>query len=346
MATLRIGELLIQAGLITASQLQSALTAQRIFGGRLGTNLVEHGFVSEVDLARVLAGQLGIAMVDPGALADIDPRLIALVPPEVAKRFSVVPFAADAVRDRVCLAMADPTNLQKVDEIQFALGKRVDFFASPEIMLAFALEKYYGVERQRRYVRLAGVSEAEMHLAAEDRPARRPAGQAARTREDSRADMLSSIVRAASKKELLVATTDLLSGHCGQLVFFVVRGEELLAWDVRGVPASAEALRAAAVRACESPLLSAVLEECQERHVAKLDDPELRRVLEQVLAVDCAGGAFVLPLIVNRKGFGAAVMTQMDDGFAARIPLLVEIMKRVGYKLQMFFLNEMLTAPL
>ena len=79
MATLRIGELLIQAGLITASQLQSALTAQRIFGGRLGTNLVEHGFVSEVDLARVLARQLGITMVDPGALADIDPRLIALV---------------------------------------------------------------------------------------------------------------------------------------------------------------------------------------------------------------------------------------------------------------------------
>src|SRR6185295_18028171 len=108
-ATLRIGELLIQAGLITPSQLQQALTAQRIFGGRLGTNLVEHGLVSEVDLARVLAQQLGIAMVDPGALSDIDTRVLAVVPRAVAQRFSVVPFSHDAARDKVSLAMADPT---------------------------------------------------------------------------------------------------------------------------------------------------------------------------------------------------------------------------------------------
>ena len=217
---------------------------------------------------------------------------------------------------------------------------------SPEIMLAFALEKYYGIERQRRYVRLAGVSEAEMHLAAEDRPAQGRPVAAARIGGDSRADMLQRIVRAASKKELLVATADLLAEHCGQLVFFVVRGEELLAWYVRGVPATAESLRAATIRVASSPLVSSVLEECQERHVAKLDDPALRTVLEQVLAVDCTGAAFVLPLIVNRKGFGAAVMTELDERFAADVPLLVEIMKRVGYKLQMFFLNEMLTAPL
>ena len=91
-ATLRLGELLVGEGLITRAQLDSALTAQQIFGGRLGTNLVEHGFVNEVDLARLLAKQLDVPMVDPNALAEVDDRVLALIPGDLAREYAVVPF--------------------------------------------------------------------------------------------------------------------------------------------------------------------------------------------------------------------------------------------------------------
>ena len=346
-ANIRIGELLIKEGLITQSQLDQSLTAQKIFGGRLGTNLVEHGYVSEVDLARLLARQLGIKMVEPGALAAIEPRILALVPADVARRYSVVPFAHDTLTDRVSLAMADPLNLQKIDEISFALGKRIDFFVCPEIMLAFGLEKHYGVERKRRYVRVLGISDSEIHLAAEDRPANRSAaGAPASVRRGSHEEMLQRIVKAATKRELIATTVDVLASSCGQIAFFVVRGEDALAWDARGVQVAPDALRGISLPLALTPLLNTSLESCQEYLVPRIADPALREILDQRLAMDCSGTALVLPLIVNRKGFGVAVLTQLDDDFNAQVPFLVELMKRVGYKLQIFFLAEMLSAPI
>ena len=348
MAQLRIGELLVQEALITPSQLQEALTAQQVFGGRLGTNLVEQGFVNEVDLARLLSRQLGIKMVEPRDLARVDKRTLDLIPAELAAKYQVVPFAHDAAKDRVSLAIADPGNLQKADEIQFALGRRVDLFICPEVMLAFALEKHYGVERSRRYIRLSGMAEAELHLRAEDRPKASEPGapRATAGRLLSPDDMLKRIVDAHTKKDLIAATVDLLATFCGQLVFFVVRGEDLLAWDARGVAAAEEALHAVSLPLAESPLLSAALESCHHQHVPRIEDPRLRQILAGALVADASGGAFVLPLIVNRKGFGAAVMLQLPPDFGTRIPLLVELMKRVSYKLQIFFLHEYLTAPL
>ena len=191
---MKLGEILVHEGLLTPSQLETALTAQRIFGGRLGTNLVEHGFVSEVDLARVLARQLGVRMVDPNALASVDRRVLALVPADVARKYAAVPFAHDEATDRVSVALADPNNLQKIDEIQFALGRRIELHIAPEVMLAFALEKYYGIERPRRYVRLAGMSDVEMQLSQEERGRSKAAAAGIPPRVASRDALLKAVM--------------------------------------------------------------------------------------------------------------------------------------------------------
>ncbi len=346
MATLKIGELLIREGLITPSQLDQALTAQQVFGGRLGTNLVEQGFVSEEDLAKVLSQQLGIRMVLPGEIATLDPGLLAMIPDHVARKYQVVPFAWDEARDRLFLAIADPGNLQKVDEIQFALSVKVEFAICPEVMLAWALEQHYGIERQRRYIRVAGLSEAELKLDPRDRPA--PQGRApaaARTGRPAPAEMLRRILEARTKKELITATVEVLAGTCGETVFFVVRGEHIVGWDARGLPASADALRAATLKIADSPLATAALEGCRHQALPRIDDPALGAVLASVF-VDCARPAFLLPLIVNRKGFGLCVMSDLPPDFQAGEPVLLEFMKRVACKLQIFFLTEYLAAPL
>jgi len=348
-ATLRIGELLVQEGLITTSQLEAALKAQQIFGGRLGTNLVEAGFVSEEDLARLLSRQLGIPMVEPHELGDVPRWIRELVPPGVARRYQVVPFRYDEKRDRVSLAVADPGNLQKVDEIQFALGRTVDFHVCPEVMLAFALEKHYGVERQRRYIRIAGVPEAELNAFARDeqRPAARAAERPARGRRTHREELLAAIIDAPGKRELVTTVTDLLAEHAEQVVFLAARGKELLAWEARGLPLSEADLRRITVAVEGSPLLSGVCESLSGRSVTRLAEEPLRTTLEQQLFVDCAEGLHVLPLIVNRQVFGAFLFGRFDErAFDESLPLLVEVMKRVACRLQIFSLMEYLAAPL
>ena len=347
MATLRLGELLIQEGLLTPSQLEQALTAQHVFGGRLGTNLVEQGFVSEEDLARVLSRQLGIRMVRPHEVSAIDGRVLALIPADVARKYQVVPFGHDVAKDRVSVAVADPGNLQKIDELQFALSRKVDFAICPEVMLAWALEKYYGIERARRYIRVAGLADAELKLDARDRPGAQGGAKVAHPapgRGRSRDEILRRVVDAATKRELIGATVDVLSGFCGEIVFFVVKGDDLLGWDARGLPSTDEIHRIV-VPLAGSPLARQVLE---GRHqvVSRVDDPALAAALQRLTGFDTRQPIFLLPLIVNRKGFGLCVMGDLGQGFAEQEPLLVEIMKRVACKLQIFFLGEYLSAPL
>src|SRR5258708_12390307 len=77
---LRIGEMLLEAGILTRQQLEEALNAQLIYGGKLGTNLVEHGFFTEEFLTSFLSKQCHVPPVDPKDLEDIPPQVIEMVP--------------------------------------------------------------------------------------------------------------------------------------------------------------------------------------------------------------------------------------------------------------------------
>lgn len=356
---LRIGELLLHEGLITPTQLDTALKAQKIFGGRLGTNLVEHGFVDEEALARLLAAQLGIPTCSPEQLASIPRGVISLVPSDLARRHGVVPFHHDEERDRVAIAMADPNNLQRVDEIQFALGRSVSFHVAPEVLLGWALERYYGVERQRRFIRMAGVPAAEMQV-----DPRRDAAPGARRTGTGAASVASNpdgtaprrsfadatlarILEAPGKRELIDAVTDSFATRAEQVLFLAARGGELLAWEARGLPLPTERLRTISFSAAQSPSLEHLLAAPTARRLAPADDPALRDVLEGRLFLDCSSTLLMLPLVVNRQPFGLFVFARDDEEATDALrPVLVELLKRVACKLQVFYLEEYLAAPL
>lgn len=73
--TMRLGELLVDAGKITPAQLEETLKGQAIFGGRFGTNLVEMGYLEEQELAHFLSQKTGIAHTSPELLMDIPPPM-------------------------------------------------------------------------------------------------------------------------------------------------------------------------------------------------------------------------------------------------------------------------------
>jgi len=152
--TVKIGELLVQNGLITEEQLDESLQAQLVFGGRLGTNLVELGHISTATLAEFLAKQLAMPALAPGQLENIPADAIAAVSAEAASKYMMFPLALEG---RVLkIAMADPTDLEAVDEISFSTGRRVRTTVAPELLVMYALEKFYDVHRSNRFVRITG----------------------------------------------------------------------------------------------------------------------------------------------------------------------------------------------
>ena len=86
----RLGEMLVKAGILTQDQLQEALEGQKKNGGRLGFNLVKLGFVREDDITQLLSEQYGVPFINLRHF-EIDDSVIKLIPSEVAQKYLVVP---------------------------------------------------------------------------------------------------------------------------------------------------------------------------------------------------------------------------------------------------------------
>jgi hypothetical protein len=145
---LKLGEMLIQAGLLSEAQLQEGLAHQRAEGsGRLGASLVGLGYITEEALLDFLAKQLGLLRVD----LDRHPlcaEMIAMVPAEKAREFVVMPI--DQVSRYgspvLLVAMTDPTNFIVIDALQFMVGCRVEPVLASERSIRAAIDRYYGAE--------------------------------------------------------------------------------------------------------------------------------------------------------------------------------------------------------
>jgi hypothetical protein len=142
----RLGEILVQSGACSRDAIKDALQNQVIFGGRLGTNLLDVGAVREEELARALGRRHGLPTLH-GDLK-LDPRAVALLKPEVADRYDVVPYV---LQDRkLALLVCDPNDLPMLDEVAFVTGKQVHPIVVPEARIWALLRDTYGIDRQLR----------------------------------------------------------------------------------------------------------------------------------------------------------------------------------------------------
>jgi type IV pilus assembly protein PilB len=136
----RLGDLLIREGLITQEQLTKALQEQKSNGQRLGYNLVKMGFIQETEITKMLARQYRMPAVDL-ARFEVDPKIVKLIPGDVALKHLVLPLKREG--RTLTVAMADPTNLSVIDDLKFIT--RYDIFPviAGEYTLRTALDKHY-----------------------------------------------------------------------------------------------------------------------------------------------------------------------------------------------------------
>jgi len=139
--TKRLGELLVEGGLITPAQLQSAITHQKIARGRLGSNLVALGYISEEVLMDFLSQQTGVPQMDVRNI-EVSPQILKLVPHRLADQFTVLPIATREPKFLV-LAMSDPSDLNAIDSTRFASGLHIEPVVASHSALRKAIADLY-----------------------------------------------------------------------------------------------------------------------------------------------------------------------------------------------------------
>jgi type IV pilus assembly protein PilB len=134
----RLGQLLLEDGLVTAAQIDDAVARQRASGERLGSVLVRLGFLTEDQLVNALSRQYGLPAVAPSQL-DIDPELLRLVPAQIARKYRVLPV--ERAGETLSLAMADPTDLNALDDVAFMTNLTVRPLVAAPRLIRQALER-------------------------------------------------------------------------------------------------------------------------------------------------------------------------------------------------------------
>ena len=147
---MKLGEALIEAGLITRQQLGLALERQSVLGGRIDTNIVELRFLSEERLTAFLGKILRLPVVAAEALSSIPEEVIRVIGKDMADNYRIIPFALE--RQRLHIAMLNPRSLKDIDNLRFTTGYEIVPYVITESRLLFVLEKYYGIKRETRYI--------------------------------------------------------------------------------------------------------------------------------------------------------------------------------------------------
>lgn len=138
----RLGEMLLDAGVIDETQLRAALGHQRQWGMRLGQALVDLKLAAEEDVVRALSVKFGFEIARLDALEPhAHSQALTLFPREFALRNNVFPMGADTAT--LTVAMSDPTNLAVVDEIRFRTGRRVKALIAGDKEVASAIRRSY-----------------------------------------------------------------------------------------------------------------------------------------------------------------------------------------------------------
>lgn len=149
MAYKRLGDLLIDAGLITEEQLQMALDSQKKSKKRLGEALLDEGIITEAEMIEALQMQLGIEFIDLSQ-ASLDPEMSRVVSKNVARQYNVVPVRTTP--DEVYLAMSDPLNFVAIEAVKNATRKRVVPMIATNDAILRAVMTLYGNEGAARAI--------------------------------------------------------------------------------------------------------------------------------------------------------------------------------------------------
>ena len=144
---LRLGELLVQQGLITQDQLRIALTEQKTQNMPIGRLLVRLGFVTEAVIRDIMARTIGQESIDLAQVL-VDSEALRLVPQEFARRHRLLPIAYDADQNLLIVAITEVFNVVALDQLRATLGQNIQLktVLAGQAQLDEYIDQFYGFE--------------------------------------------------------------------------------------------------------------------------------------------------------------------------------------------------------
>ena len=138
----RLGDLLLEVGLITEDQLENALQVQKQSKERLGTVILNLGYVSEENMIEVLEFQLGVPRIELKE-ESVNRAAALTIPVQMAEKYKVIPVSKEG--RKLTLAMVDPTNFYAIDDVRLLAGCEIVPMIAREKDVLRAISKVYGV---------------------------------------------------------------------------------------------------------------------------------------------------------------------------------------------------------
>ncbi|MBI5343464.1 MAG: Flp pilus assembly complex ATPase component TadA [Deltaproteobacteria bacterium] len=136
----RLGELLVETGLLTEENLTRALTEQRLKRGKLGEVIVALGLATEDEIAQTLSVQLGIPFIDL-TQTPVEPQAIDLITEKVARKHLILPVSID--QKDLHIAMADPLSFEAFEDVRFASGYTIKPAIATRTNILWGIEQHY-----------------------------------------------------------------------------------------------------------------------------------------------------------------------------------------------------------
>lgn len=141
---IRLGDCLVQKGMITEEQLEQALAKQKETGSKIGETIVDLGFVSEMDIIDVLADQMGIEYVDVRKIK-VDEDAARLLKEDFLRKNVLLPIGYDELVPNVLrVAMSDPMDIIAIDDISIITNLQVEPVLSTKAQINMAIDKIFG----------------------------------------------------------------------------------------------------------------------------------------------------------------------------------------------------------
>jgi len=217
---MKLGEALIKEALITRQQLEQALMRQVQFGGRIGTNIVELRFLEEEELSKFLARFFRLPAISPEQLNSISEDVINSLSRELVDKYKILPFKKE--RNRLHTAMLNPKNIKEISDLCFLTGFDIIPYVITELRMVFALEKYYGIKRDIRYISLKDRLDPETKI-----------------EEDSINKIKTSFVEVNATEDIAGVLINEVYKIAKRVALFTVKGVKITGWKARGLDVDA-----------------------------------------------------------------------------------------------------------
>lgn len=365
----RLGELLIEKGLVSADGLRSALEACRRNGGRLGTWLVRLGLVSETAVLQVLAEQSGYPGATALDLATAPAEIRRLLPAPYARRHLLVAF--DRQGRNLSVAMANPNDLILIEEISSVTGSVIRPFVATEAALTAALAvpsatitprespppgpPHASVREWRQFWRLESTPQ-DLMKAVQGRRGGLPDVQFSRATFPSLAAL--SDAGAASASELTLEefldhlgsvrnrdqvadiVLQFLSTRARRVALFSVHHGKIMGWSARGQNVVLEDFQNL-ILTLERPSVFLNLANAADVHVGPLGDNESHAALVDALGSPPPKAAVIVPVRVRKKTVAFVWLDQETGGVGEiPIPLVRQVAEKLGITLEVMVLRQ------